>query len=82
MNADWRVLFRVIICVAFVVSLYGGMILLTAAMFAMGFTVLGVVSGLILSCMTAMALALISLAWSMTGGERRDDTLGLAAQPG
>jgi hypothetical protein len=82
MNADARVWFRIFLCVAFVASLYGGMILLTAAMFAKGLMSLAIVSGLVLSVMTAMALALISLAWSMTSDSRDQDLVDLAVQPG
>lgn len=82
MNADTRVLFRIFLCVAFIASLYGGMTLLTALMFAKGHMIVAVVSGLVLTTMTAMALGLFSLAWSMLSDEREDEIADLAAQPG
>lgn len=82
MNAGIHVLFRIFLCVAFIASLYGGMTLLTALMFAKGHTVLAVVSGLILTSMTAMALGLISLAWSMVSDGETDEITELAPLPG
>lgn len=78
MNADARVLFRMFLCAAFIVSLYGGMTLLTAAMFASGYTVLALISGFVLTVMTATALALIGLAWSMLGDDWDEDEMKLA----
>jgi hypothetical protein len=82
MNADARVLFRIILCVALVISLYGGMTLLTAAMFAKGYTILALISGLVLTTMTATALALFSLAWTMMGDAPDDEFAELVVQPG
>ncbi len=82
MNATVRLWFRTIVCFIFVVSFYGGMILLTAAMFAKGMIILGVLSGLVLSAMTAMALGLIGLAWSLTNVGEEIDNPELLAQPG
>ena len=82
MNADRRVWFRMFVCAAFIFSLYGGMALLTAAMFAKGLVLLGLLSGLVLSAMTAMALGLFGLAWAMTSSGGPDDQTDLLAQPG
>lgn len=72
MNADSRSWVRIFLCAAFIVSLYGGVALLTAVMFVHGHTIFAVISGLVLTGMTAMALGLAALAWSMTRNERRD----------
>jgi hypothetical protein len=82
MNADMRVLFRIFLCVVFVASLYGGMTLLTAAMFANGHTILGLISGIVLTGMTATTLALFGLAWGMMRIEQDEETVELLAQPG
>ena len=82
MNADWRAYFRIFVCVAFMVSLYGGVTLLTAVMFAKGFMILGAISGLVLSAMTATVLALFGLAWSMTAVDGAEDQGQPLAQPG
>lgn len=82
MNADWRVWFRMFVCLAFVVSLYGGMALLTAVMFTKGLVLLGMLSGLVLSTMPSRSLALFGLAWSMASYEGTDDQTDLLAQPG
>ena len=81
MTADWRAFFRMFVCVAFMVSLYGGVTLLTAALFANGFMILGAVSGLVLSVMTATVLALFGLAWSMTAVDGAEESVEPLAQP-
>ena len=82
MNANSRAIFRMFVCVAFIVSLYGGVALLTAAFFAKGFLILGAISGLVLSAMTATTLALFGLAWSMTTVDSAEDRVESVAQPG
>ncbi len=82
MTADYRMVLRVFVCVAFIFSLYGGMALITAALFTKGFVLLGAVSGLVLSAMTAVALGLFGLAWSMTAIEPRDEVAEQLVQPG
>ena len=56
---------RAFICISFLISLYGGMALLTATMLANGFVIAGVLSGLVLAAMTGMALALAALACTL-----------------
>ena len=58
------------------------MILLTAAMFTKGFTLLAILSGVVLLGMMTMALGMFGLAWNMTDGTREEEYVGLAAQPG
>lgn len=82
MSAGTRVLFRNLLCAAFIASLYGGMAILTAAMFAQGHALLAIVSGFVLAVMTATMLALFRLAWSMVSEEREEDLFGIAVQPG
>lgn len=60
-------------CVAFIVSLYGGVALLTAALFANGFLFLATISGLVLSSLTITALGLFGAAWSMTAIDPGDE---------
>ena len=58
------------------------MALLTALMFVKGYTILAVISGLVLTSMTAMALALFGLAWSMASDGGEDAIAEPSVQPG
>ena len=80
MDVQPRAFVRVFLCVVFIVSLYGGLALLTVSMFANGYLVAAILSGLVLSMLLSMALVLLALAWSLTDGRKENAALELVAQ--